>query len=214
MCLADSIINICPLGSPSTSIKEINARQSLVGFFHARPHLRDDILRALGDMEDASRIVQKFTLGRGDPGDLSAIHSTVIIWASVKSRIELERRMEERERGAIIEEEWASVGVLMSRMSDLRELANRISMALRQKVDVTEEETPASEVAIEEFCSDDDLAAPQTKPRQPIAYDSSSWTIKPEYALSPLCTLSCLTQVTQILRTAEDPTCRPQRSTA
>ena len=91
--LENGVINFCLLGSPSTSIKEINARQSLVGFLHARPHLRDDILQSLGDMEDASRIVQKFILGRGDATDLSAIHSTILIWASIKRRIELEKNM-------------------------------------------------------------------------------------------------------------------------
>jgi len=133
-------------------------------------------------MEDASRIVQKFLLGRGDAGDLSAIHSTILIWVSIKKRFELEKKMENKERGAIVENEWASLDALMSRMSDLRELANRISMALRHRVDVVEKETPTSDVASGDAhgTNDDDHVAPQTKSKPSFAYDHFNWTIKPK----------------------------------
>ena len=76
-------------GSPSGSIAEVNARQSLVAFFHARPHLRNDLVGALRDLEDATRIVQKFLLGRGDASDLSAMSACISIWAAIRSRIAL-----------------------------------------------------------------------------------------------------------------------------
>lgn len=118
------------IGSPSTSIKEINARQSLVAFLYNRPHLRDDLALFLNDIEDASRIVQRFLLGRGDPGDLSAIGSTISICSALRDRIALERSMEQRERG-LNPEDWASLDSLMSRMNDLSHLAAQIGRALQ-----------------------------------------------------------------------------------
>ena len=44
-------------GSPSTSIKEINARQYLVAFFHARPHLHAGVWICSDDLIDE---VEKF----------------------------------------------------------------------------------------------------------------------------------------------------------
>lgn len=167
LCLiANLIIDLRFPGSPSTSIKEISARQSLVGFLHARPHLRDDIRQALGGMEDASRIVQKFIMGRGNTSDLSAMHSTIMIWSSVKRRIEIERKMEKEEKCSTSEDEWASLDALMSRMSDLRSLACRISMALHQRVDVAED-TQTSQITSGDFC-------------RPFIYGHGNWTIKPE----------------------------------
>jgi hypothetical protein len=133
-------------------------------------------------MEDASRIVQKFILGRGDAGDLSAIHSTILVWALIKRRVELEKKMEKRERGVIVEDEWASLDILMSRMSDLHELGNKISMALRHKVDMAEDETTTSDVASENSyrtANEDDQAGLPTKSKQPFVYGHSNWTIKP-----------------------------------
>jgi DNA mismatch repair ATPase MutS len=131
-------------------------------------------------MEDASRIVQKFILGRGDAGDLSAIHSTISVWESIRKRVELEKKMEKKERGAIVESDWASLNALMSRMSDLRELANRISMALRHKVDVAEDETPISDDASQDASGMANDNAPQTKSKQYFAYGHDTWAIKPE----------------------------------
>jgi hypothetical protein len=179
------------LGSPSTSIKEINARQSLVEFLHARPHLRDDIVQALSDMEDASRIVQKFIMGRGDASDLSAIHSTILVWGSIKTRIELEKKMEKTERGIIAEDEWASLDVLMSRMSELRELRMRIGMALRPRIDGAEDE---ADVAAETSYGIPDNSAQailQTKSKPAFAYSHSDWAIKPEYVPTSIYIYQC-----------------------
>lgn len=52
----------------------------------------------MGDVDDATRIVQKFLLGRGDVSDLSAICATIDVWSSMKSRVALEKSMERQER--------------------------------------------------------------------------------------------------------------------
>ncbi|KAI0778007.1 muts domain V-domain-containing protein [Trametes elegans] len=121
------------LCSPSTSVSEINARQSLVAFFHARPYLREDVVQILRDAEDATRIVQKFVAGRGSFGDLSAICTTLDIWASIKARILAERELEQQERGAADDADWASIMALMERLSDLNGLSGKIRVALAQR---------------------------------------------------------------------------------
>ncbi|KAF8761774.1 MutS domain I [Rhizoctonia solani] len=65
------------LCGPSTSVQEIRARQALVALFYARPHLRRDIVALLRKMGDATRLVQKLILGRGDADDLLAIAETI-----------------------------------------------------------------------------------------------------------------------------------------
>ena len=69
----------------------------------------------------------------------------------------------------------------MSRMSDLHGLAEKISMALRRRLEV--EDDTASEVGSEVVCAatgDDDQPSPRTRTKQPFAYDHFNWTIKPE----------------------------------
>lgn len=129
-------------GSPSTSISEIHARQSLVAFFHARPHIRDDLTQSLSNMDDATRIVQKFLLGRGNASDLSDLNEAIIAWNSIRQRIRLERNMEAAERGSITEEEWSSLDTLAGRMDDLSSLSVRISASITRGdlVDAQEDE--------------------------------------------------------------------------
>ncbi|KAH9937523.1 muts domain V-domain-containing protein [Fomitopsis serialis] len=118
------------LCSPSTSLREITARQSLVAFFHARPYVREDLLQLLGDIEDTTRIAQRFLLGRGHPSDLAAICSTVRTWTSIRQRVELEKTMEQRERGIVVEAEWTSIDALLHGMHDLWHLVTVIQKAM------------------------------------------------------------------------------------
>ncbi|KAG1757360.1 muts domain V-domain-containing protein [Suillus lakei] len=118
------------LCSPSTSVKEIQARQSLVAFFHARPHLLSDVRPFLDEVEDTTRIVQRFLLGRGDPGDLVSISKTINVWSAIRKRLELEKQMESSERGFLLSEDWSSVDALLCRMADLQDLESRINLAL------------------------------------------------------------------------------------
>lgn len=163
-------------GSPSTSVAEINARQSLVAFFHARPFLRQDLVQVLREAEDATRIVQKFLLGRGSFSDLSALCTTVETWSSIKERILTEQKMERAEDDPLADAQWASVEALLNRMSDLSDLAARISMALAQREDAIRVGDEIGEV----FPSSEPSSAQLRDPRNPLGI--IEWTIKPEYA--------------------------------
>lgn len=81
-------------------------------------------------LEDASRIVQRFLLGKGDVADLSTIKSAIDIWEEIRSRMELEYQMESQERPTENDDEWLDLRRLLDRMTDLNKLALRIGMAV------------------------------------------------------------------------------------
>ncbi|KAI0651683.1 muts domain V-domain-containing protein [Trametes meyenii] len=163
------------LCSPSMSVVEINARQSLVAFFHTRPFLRQDLVQVLRDAEDATRIVQKFLLGRGGFCDLSAICATVDIWHSIKERILTERKMERQDATQVENPEWASAVALMDGLVDLSQLAGRIRMALAEREGVMTGGERASDEPLPETSP-----VAQRDPRNPLGI--TDWTIKPEFS--------------------------------
>lgn len=65
------------LTSPSTCLGLINERLDLVSIFFYDPALRDDITYLLKQSYDAQRLVQKFTLGKGDPDDLICLSRAI-----------------------------------------------------------------------------------------------------------------------------------------
>lgn len=88
----------------------------------------------LAKAEDASRIVQKFLLGKGDPSDMLALTATVDIWSGIQQRVNQEREMEYLERRSFSASEWVSLDTLMNRMVNLEDLAQRISLAVERPV--------------------------------------------------------------------------------
>ncbi|KAK0505891.1 muts domain V-domain-containing protein [Armillaria luteobubalina] len=184
------------LCSPSTSIPEIEARQSLVEFFCSRPYFREDLVGALAKLEDASRIVQKFLLGRGDTSDLLAVHTTIETWSHLKFRIERERLLEAQEREENFSiYEWSSLDSLMTRFSDLDELGRRIGSAV-ERTDVD-----ADEPVLEDEVEDAEPAFFKWR------YGPSKWVIKPEFS-ETLQTLH--TNLRRLLREKEDLEARLQ----
>jgi DNA mismatch repair ATPase MutS len=117
-------------GSPSTSLSEINARQSIVALFHAFPHLQRDLRDRLRGIDDVARVVQKFLLGRGNTNDVVAIGTAISVWSFVKSRFSLERKLHSKEGGCDSEREWAAIDALISRIEDLPELERKIQASM------------------------------------------------------------------------------------
>jgi len=83
----------------------------------------------LYQIEDASRIVQKFLLGRGDANDLLAIRDTINVTDQIKTRVLQERELE-LQANADRAEEWHYVDILLDRMRNLTTLAERIDSAV------------------------------------------------------------------------------------
>jgi len=102
-----------------TSIREINRRLDLVDTFLYNSHLLADIIYHLRQTHDSQRLVQRFSLGRGDSDDLLSLARTIRetekILARLKevhhpshdhviARIVIPERLCERIEGAIDEE--------------------------------------------------------------------------------------------------------------
>ncbi|KAL4069487.1 muts domain V-domain-containing protein [Scleroderma citrinum] len=160
------------LCSPSTSVREIESRQALVEFFYTRPFLCNDVVQMLRECEDASRIVQRFLLSKGEPRDLLSINRTIEIWISIQKRLELERQMETSERGSLIRSEWEGIDALVSGIADLQSLSRRIALALHDIELLDSVEAP----------SEDDLAQ-EEKVTQAVTYNGVyKWTVRPEFS--------------------------------
>jgi len=164
-------------GSPSTRLDEINFRQSLVAFFVARPHVRDDVRRLLSGAEDATRVLQRFLLGRGLPSDLSSLNSSIIAWISIGRRLALECEQELKERSQLNVDEWSCVDTLLGRMKDLTELSVRITASLT-RADLSAEPEPEPE-EVEGVTPDPDSLAAEIN----LTSGAAKWTIRPELVL-------------------------------
>ncbi|KAG6831256.1 hypothetical protein H0H92_011766 [Tricholoma furcatifolium] len=174
------------LCSPSTSLSEINARQSLVAFFHARPHFHADLAEVLANAEDTIRIVQKFTLGRGEIADLLGVKKTVRIWTDLVKRVQHEKTMEAAERQDFSEADWASLEALMSRIVLLDGLSKRIGAALGDRSYVSLESVTEENVAedVEDRPSSENTPPFADENEMSWRYGSIKWTIKPRYVLT------------------------------
>lgn len=173
------------LSAPSVLLPEINARQDVVGFFHARPHLRADIIAILRKIEDTARIVQKFLSGRGVPDDLADLRDAIDLWEELRKRMVLEHDMECMERGAL-RHDWGNVQALLNKMKPMHALCERITMAVDRQVI---EETTNVEETMNESPEERDLfvaSAARFTREQPFHTNLYRWSIKPGYALSPL----------------------------
>jgi DNA mismatch repair ATPase MutS len=159
-------------GSPSTQLDVINFRQSLVAFFVARPHVRHDIGQLLSGAEDATRILQRFLLGRGLPNDFSSLNSSITTWTSINKCLTFEREQELKERGRLNADEWSCVDTLLGRMKNLAEISMRITASLTRSDLPADLEPEEGEEAV-------------TEPDSPVVESSPTsgaarWIIRPE----------------------------------
>jgi DNA mismatch repair ATPase MutS len=138
--------------------------------FRVRPPLCDDVRRYLESVEDASRIVQKFLLGRGDSDDLVAIKRTIQVWEALKMRLLSEKLHEVKHERPQSHDEWSSVDALMSKMADLSYLANRIDAVL-------EDNSNAKTVESDQIIAEESVELNSSNESDET---NSEWTIKPQ----------------------------------
>lgn len=79
-----SLVLILTIASPSTSLQVINDRLDLVSNFIKDEELRDNVTQLLKRSYDSQRLVQKFTLGRGDPDDLICLSRAIEASKSIR----------------------------------------------------------------------------------------------------------------------------------
>jgi len=73
------------LASPSTALAVVNSRLDLVEFFLKNRPLSESIVNSLRRTFDSQRLVQKFSLGRGDADDLISLLRTIALTDNIAS---------------------------------------------------------------------------------------------------------------------------------
>ncbi|KAL9077665.1 MAG: hypothetical protein Q9161_000037 [Pseudevernia consocians] len=76
------------IASPSMSLQVINARLDIVTLFLRDRALREDITSLLRRSYDSERLVQKFSMGRGDADDLISLLRTIEATSEIASLLE------------------------------------------------------------------------------------------------------------------------------
>ena len=76
------------LGAPSMSIEIINGRLDLVTQFLNKNSLKEDTINLLRRSYDSQRLVQKFSLGKGDADDLVSLLRTIEATKGIASIME------------------------------------------------------------------------------------------------------------------------------
>ncbi|KDR85195.1 hypothetical protein GALMADRAFT_149686 [Galerina marginata CBS 339.88] len=165
------------LCSPSTSIQEINSRQSLVALFRSRLHFRMDICDILKEVNDVGRLCQKFLLGRADVSDLVEIRAAIDIWARLRRRFEHEIAMEDAENpGNFRIKDWSSLEALFLRLKSLDSLSEKISNSIIIDSEGLSENSEVDE-NIQELEDDSDATS-----SVPGKCDPKRWSIHPRYS--------------------------------
>ncbi|KAL6895575.1 DNA mismatch repair protein [Trichoderma longibrachiatum] len=131
------------LGSPSTSLEVIEARQDLVARFIGAKDLRDSLVGLLRRSHDCHRLSQRFALGQGSPDDLLGLAS------SIRAAAEITTLLEQASRENHTPSAPDCLSKLASRI-DLEEplkLAQRIEESIDEDGIVQQQEAAVSEEA-------------------------------------------------------------------
>ncbi|PLB44775.1 hypothetical protein P170DRAFT_367259 [Aspergillus steynii IBT 23096] len=173
------------LTSPSTSLQVINERLDLVSRLISANELRDSVMQLLKRSYDSQRLVQKFTLGRGDPDDLICLSRAIEASKEIRSAMSTSIHNDRSSQSAL------SLVTMVNRLhlDGPSALADRILAAIdeeslqqKQRIDddtAAEAASLAQEVALNEGVPSDLEALPKkvrskTGDRSNAATDESS----------------------------------------
>lgn len=132
-------------------------------------------------MDDATRISQKFLLGKGTIDDLISIRDTIEAWDTVRRLLLTEKDIEARQDKSKATEAWGCLEQLMSRISNLNRISERIALAV-------ECEQPSQCIPVEddEGMPSADQSREAQRPGTDVARGMNSlsldlnWIIKPQ----------------------------------
>ncbi|KAF5601129.1 uncharacterized protein FSUBG_8292 [Fusarium subglutinans] len=182
------------LSAPSTSLELITRRQDLVTRFIDDVNLSDSIILLLRRSHDSQRLVQKFTLGRGDADDLLDLASTIDATRDVVNLLE-------KANVAFRKSQHHCLTSLISRISLTQplKLSQRIRDAIDEEGIVLQHDVQDSEasqmlalaeiVVSNEGSQDDAASLPKGKRKRPVsirdyyAEENGAWVMRP--AASP-----------------------------
>ncbi|KAL7950838.1 muts domain V domain-containing protein [Trichoderma barbatum] len=179
------------LGSPSTSLEVIEARQDLVARFIEASDLRDSLIVLLRRSHDCQRLVQKFAMGKGVPDDLLGIAYTIRAAEEITSLLKEESGRDNTSSSA------DCLATLASRieLEEPLKLAHRIQesideegIAQQQVVESSEAEEMmalAQDIVSSEGSQEDVAALAKTRRKKPstmreqYSEDNLPWIMKP-----------------------------------
>ena len=122
------------IASPSMSLQVIDARLDIVTVFLQDRALREEITSLLRRSYDSQRLVQKFSLGRGDADDLISLLKTIETTSAIASLLETYSTLSEAgpENRSLNRKQWLSLQSLRSRLrlEEPKALAARIADAI------------------------------------------------------------------------------------
>ncbi|KAF5981230.1 hypothetical protein FCOIX_4355 [Fusarium coicis] len=182
------------LSAPSTSLELITSRQDLVTRFIDDVNLSDSVILLLRRSHDSQRLVQKFTLGRGDADDLLDLASTIDATRDVVNLLK-------NANAASRKSEHHCLTSFLSRISLTQplKLSQRIRDAIDEEGIVLQHDAQDSEasqmlalaeiVVSNEGSQDDAASLPKGKRKRPVsirdyyAEENGAWIMRP--AASP-----------------------------
>lgn len=88
------------------SLSVINARLDLVTEFLEHDQLREEVMSALQKTSDVLRLLQKFSIGKGDADDLLALAKTVQIIDHIHDKLNFHLDMTRKENGELRQLAW------------------------------------------------------------------------------------------------------------
>lgn len=179
------------LSSPSTSLDIIEARQNLVAKLIDTEDLRDSIIMLLRRSHDSQRLVQKFSLGRGDADDLLGLANTI------RATEDIVTLLQDAASSSPDSNQNECLTALLTRIDLLQplKLARRIKDAIDEEGIVHQHEVEDSEasqmlalaqdIVANEGSQEDASSLPKGKKKRPAsikeyyAEDNEMWIMKP-----------------------------------
>lgn len=123
--LANRLLN------PSLDVSRINDRLDVVSFFIAIPEIRSQIRTFFKQTADMERIVTRLSLNRGNPKDMSALKSSLLIIPKIKNLINNFGKY-----NSLMTEIPPAVQKILNRMDNFSSLADELSRALKNEEDL------------------------------------------------------------------------------
>ncbi|KAI9884692.1 MAG: DNA mismatch repair ATPase msh1 [Watsoniomyces obsoletus] len=124
------------LTSPSMSLPVINGRLDLAEYILGDPELREPLVGLLRKTSDSKRIIQRFSLGRGDSDDLIALCKTIQITHEISTRLDAHQHaLRGHENSVRQPTEQSCIDTLLGRLrlDGPLQLAERIASAIDEE---------------------------------------------------------------------------------
>lgn len=153
------------ISAPSTDLKEIKRRQTLVTLFHKNTMLRTNVISKLSEVHDISRFVQRFALGRGTALELVYLARTITVVEELQSLLQSEARSSK-----------SSAKILESYVEKFDSLMNMSQMILED----LDEDALLQSIREEKEELEKELS-PHTEPqKEDLDSESFVWTVRPQ----------------------------------